>query len=347
MYSGLDFAFWGQMCISGPKCVFRAFFISGLFLFRAARLKHGTFSEIWAGPWAEGSARGPARHGPNLILGRAGPKLNVLGLFGLGPGRAGRPECTPILESTFPDALTEGTETSFSQAINPGALPLNGELPETVICSACRRNAAATRLHLRPLRPVLTAFSPLSCASAAAVEPGGNPPPQASHRAELRDGCGARPTTQPQRQQPLYKAIPHLPVPRPRSLRFPPNPLQTRARSRRETTQDFLTLPLLPAQFLRQRLCLFQWTATTLPACSWAHPPLHSASPRWTPGSSTRYAAAAAGASSGCPRRQGVAAGLRRGRRCPTQRGRALGTTAMPGNARRRPRGPPVARRPA
>jgi hypothetical protein len=169
MYSGLDFAFWGQMCISGPKCVFRAFFISGLFLFRAARLKHGTFSEIWAGPWAEGSARGPARHGPNLILGRAGPKLNVLGLFGLGPGRAGRPECTPILESTFPDALTEGTETSFSQAINPGALPLNGELPETVICSACRRSAVATRLHLRPLRPVLTAFSPLSCASAAAV----------------------------------------------------------------------------------------------------------------------------------------------------------------------------------
>jgi hypothetical protein len=84
MYSGLDFVFWAQMCISGH------------FLFRAARLKHGTFSEIWAGPWAEGSARGPARHDPNLILGRAGPKLNVPGLFGLGPGRVGRPECTPI-----------------------------------------------------------------------------------------------------------------------------------------------------------------------------------------------------------------------------------------------------------
>jgi hypothetical protein len=41
--------------------------------------------------------RAVGRHGPNLILGRAGPKLNVLGLFGLGPGRAGRPECTPIL----------------------------------------------------------------------------------------------------------------------------------------------------------------------------------------------------------------------------------------------------------
>jgi hypothetical protein len=92
--------FGAQMCISGPKCVFRAFFISGLFLIRAARLKHGTFSEIWAGPWAEGWAGGPARHGPNLILGRAGPKLNVLGLFGLGPGRAGRPECTPILGDT-------------------------------------------------------------------------------------------------------------------------------------------------------------------------------------------------------------------------------------------------------
>jgi hypothetical protein len=88
--------FGAQMCISGPKCVFRAFFISSRFLFRAARLKHDTFSEIWAGPWAEGSARGLARHVPNLILGRAGPKLNVLGLFGLGPGRAGRPECTPI-----------------------------------------------------------------------------------------------------------------------------------------------------------------------------------------------------------------------------------------------------------
>jgi hypothetical protein len=73
------------------KCVFQA-----IFVFRAARLKHGTFSEIRAGPWAEGSARGPARHDPNLILGRAGPKLNVPGLFGLGPDRAGRPECTPI-----------------------------------------------------------------------------------------------------------------------------------------------------------------------------------------------------------------------------------------------------------
>jgi hypothetical protein len=78
------FVFRAQMCISG------------FYYFRAARLKHDTFSEIRAGPWAEGSARGPARHGPNLILGRAGPKLNVPGLFGLGPGRAGRPECTPI-----------------------------------------------------------------------------------------------------------------------------------------------------------------------------------------------------------------------------------------------------------
>jgi hypothetical protein len=84
------------MCISGPNVHFGPFFISGRFLFRAARLKHGTFSEIWAGPWAEGSARGPARHGLKLILGWAGPKLNVPGLFGLGPGWTGRPECTTI-----------------------------------------------------------------------------------------------------------------------------------------------------------------------------------------------------------------------------------------------------------
>jgi hypothetical protein len=43
-----------------------------------------------------GPGRGPARHGPKLILGRAGPKLNVPGLFGLGPGRVRRPECKPI-----------------------------------------------------------------------------------------------------------------------------------------------------------------------------------------------------------------------------------------------------------
>jgi hypothetical protein len=53
-------------------------------------IKHGMFSEIWAGPWAEGLARGPARHGLNLILGRAGPKLKVPSLFGFGPGRAAR-----------------------------------------------------------------------------------------------------------------------------------------------------------------------------------------------------------------------------------------------------------------
>jgi hypothetical protein len=52
----------------GPKCAFRA-----------AHLKHDTFSEIWAGPWAEG----PARYGPKLILGRSG-------LFGFGPCRAAR-----------------------------------------------------------------------------------------------------------------------------------------------------------------------------------------------------------------------------------------------------------------
>jgi hypothetical protein len=31
----------------------------------------------------------------------AGPKLNVSGFFGLGPGRVGRPECTPIPTSTI------------------------------------------------------------------------------------------------------------------------------------------------------------------------------------------------------------------------------------------------------
>jgi hypothetical protein len=84
MYSGLGFVFWAQMCISGQFC------ISGLYYFRAARLKPDTFSWIRVGPWAEGLAHGPARHGPNLILGRAGPKLNVLGLFGLGSGLAAR-----------------------------------------------------------------------------------------------------------------------------------------------------------------------------------------------------------------------------------------------------------------
>jgi hypothetical protein len=69
-----------QMCISGQICN------SGLYYFRAARLKPSKFSYIRAGPWAEGSAREPARHAPNLLLGRAGPKLNVPGLFGLGPG---------------------------------------------------------------------------------------------------------------------------------------------------------------------------------------------------------------------------------------------------------------------
>jgi hypothetical protein len=90
LYSGLDIVFRDQMCISGHFC------ISGLYYFRVARLKLGTFSSIRVGPWAEGSARGPARPGPKLILGRADPKLNVSGLFGPGPGRAGRPECTPI-----------------------------------------------------------------------------------------------------------------------------------------------------------------------------------------------------------------------------------------------------------
>jgi hypothetical protein len=44
-----------------------------------------------------GPGRGPrARHGPKFK--RAGPARNSnnTGLFGLGPGRAGRPECTPI-----------------------------------------------------------------------------------------------------------------------------------------------------------------------------------------------------------------------------------------------------------
>jgi hypothetical protein len=85
-----------QMCISSQIC------ISGLYYFRTARLKPNTFSYIRGGPWAKGSARGPARHDPNLILGRAGPKLNVPGLFGLGPGRTGRPECTPIAPSPSP-----------------------------------------------------------------------------------------------------------------------------------------------------------------------------------------------------------------------------------------------------
>jgi hypothetical protein len=76
------------------RVYFGPFCISGLYNFQAARLKPGTFSSIRAGPWAEGSTRGSARHGPKLIMGRAGPKLNVSGLFGLGPGRAGRPECT-------------------------------------------------------------------------------------------------------------------------------------------------------------------------------------------------------------------------------------------------------------
>jgi hypothetical protein len=104
MFPILSFSvFRAQLCILGSilyighKCVFRAqMCISGLYYFWAARLKHGTFSEIRAGLWAEGSARGPARHDPNLILGRAGPKLNVSSFFGLGPGWARRPECTPI-----------------------------------------------------------------------------------------------------------------------------------------------------------------------------------------------------------------------------------------------------------
>jgi hypothetical protein len=50
------------------------------------------------GPWA-----GPAR--PE----RAGPvqNSNNTGLFGLGPGQAGRPECTPIIGDWGPVVLGE------------------------------------------------------------------------------------------------------------------------------------------------------------------------------------------------------------------------------------------------
>jgi hypothetical protein len=82
MYSELNFIFRAQICISGHFCIL------GLYYFRAARLKADTFSSIRAEPWVEGSARGPALYGPNLILGQADTKLNVPGLFGLGPGRA-------------------------------------------------------------------------------------------------------------------------------------------------------------------------------------------------------------------------------------------------------------------
>jgi hypothetical protein len=89
----------GAAPVPCARVYFGPFCISGLYNFRVARLKPGTFSSIRAGPWAEGSARGPARHGPNLIMSRADPKLNVPSLFGLGSGRAGRPECTPIAQS--------------------------------------------------------------------------------------------------------------------------------------------------------------------------------------------------------------------------------------------------------
>jgi hypothetical protein len=78
------------MCISGPNVYFGPFFISDRFLFRAARLKHDTFSEIWAGPWAEGSARGLAR--PEFNTGPGRPEIKRAGPFRAwaGPGRAAR-----------------------------------------------------------------------------------------------------------------------------------------------------------------------------------------------------------------------------------------------------------------
>jgi hypothetical protein len=56
-----------------------------VFLFRAARLKHGTFSEIWAGPWA-GTAR------PEINIGPGRPEIKRAGPFRAwaGPGQAAR-----------------------------------------------------------------------------------------------------------------------------------------------------------------------------------------------------------------------------------------------------------------
>jgi hypothetical protein len=121
------------------------FCISGLYYFRAARLKHSKFSEIRVRPWAEGSARGPARHGPNLILGRAGPKLNVSGLFGLGPGRAGRPECTPILISNGQYYLNQPHLSSLSTTVPPLASSISHD-PAT-------SSPSASLVLLSPLTP--------------------------------------------------------------------------------------------------------------------------------------------------------------------------------------------------
>jgi hypothetical protein len=54
------------------------------------------FKQLRAGPWAEGEAHGPARHDPKFKRAGSTRNSNNTGLFGLGPGRAGRPECTPI-----------------------------------------------------------------------------------------------------------------------------------------------------------------------------------------------------------------------------------------------------------
>jgi hypothetical protein len=73
VYFGLNYVFWARFCILGPNVYF------GPFLFRAARLKHDTFSEIWAGTTRPEFNTGPGR--PEIK--RAGPFRAWAG-----PGRA-------------------------------------------------------------------------------------------------------------------------------------------------------------------------------------------------------------------------------------------------------------------
>jgi hypothetical protein len=89
----------------GPKIEFRAKNrISVFYNFGPPEMSPARLSNygLGRGPRARSMGRpGTARHDPKFK--RAGPARNSnnTGLFGLGSGRAGRPECTPIITIPF------------------------------------------------------------------------------------------------------------------------------------------------------------------------------------------------------------------------------------------------------
>jgi hypothetical protein len=102
-----------------------------------------------------GPGRGPAQHGPKFKQTGLAQNSNNTGLFGLGPGRAGRPECTPILTSAVVGCFAHHLVLIFYSAPSP----VIGSMAwiETARAPWCHPTNA--ELHLQQIR---VATPPLS-----------------------------------------------------------------------------------------------------------------------------------------------------------------------------------------